>query len=146
MARRRAPFLLVVPSAPRCCLPPCWKLAYQRRPRWKMLTVSPTGSEGCLFLSLAMRVEPFVKAQGEESVAEEAEVLAGLAAAAPEQAPGVPVVDGLLGDLQQFRGLSGGQDRRELLAPGGAEKAWASSLAVRWRLSSLPAMCVLTFS
>src|SRR5689334_17995695 len=43
-ARRRASFLLLVLSDGRCCFRPCWKFAYQVRPRRKMRTRSPTSS------------------------------------------------------------------------------------------------------
>src|SRR5437764_2858770 len=82
-----------------------------------MLTMSPTGSKRCLPSSPGMVVEALVEDEEQEFVTEEAEVLADLAAAAAEQAARTPVVERLLGELQQFRGLVDRQHRWEPRRP-----------------------------
>jgi hypothetical protein len=71
-----------------------------------------------LSISAAIFVETFVKNQGEKMGPEEAEVFADLPAATGEQTARMPVVDGLLGDLQQFGGLIARQDRGKAISPG----------------------------
>src|SRR5262249_5395897 len=82
-----------------------------------MLTMSPTGSNRFFPLSLGMIAESLVEDQEQKLVTEEAKVFAGLAAATAEQATGTPVVEGLLGHLQQFRDLIDRQHRRERRRP-----------------------------
>src|SRR5690606_30522716 len=63
-----------------------------------------------------MGVEPLVEDCLDESVADDAHMLANAATAAVEQTTAAPVVECALGELEQFRGLVEGQDRWELLA------------------------------
>src|SRR5262245_49493225 len=119
-ARRRAAFLLVVFSDGRCCLPPSWKFAYHVRPRRKMRTRSPTGSEPLAPAGRpsSVAMEALVKEFLNEPIAENPQVLPGPAATALQPSLAGPGVHGLLRHLGEGRCLIDREDRGEGGGPG----------------------------
>ena len=111
--RRLASFLLVVLRLRRCWRPPSWKLAHQTPPRQEDPDDLPHGLGLVAADSQSHRVQsPSLKTLVDQPIAEDPQVLADPPAAAPEQPPRRPVVDGRLGHLEEPGGLVDRQHRR----------------------------------